>query len=147
MVGLSVPRRLTFIAKTELFTNRFNRAALAFFGGLPLNRQRPLESRATLSRAAQLLVAGRGVVVFPEGTYYPDRVGPGHKGIVRFLMRRTTAPFVPMGIRYSKSLPTGSLHVHIRIGSALYPDGDQVAVDDFVNRIMKRVAVLSGLTG
>jgi 1-acyl-sn-glycerol-3-phosphate acyltransferase len=144
LLGMAAPRRLHYVAKRELFGNPVGDAVLRFFGGLPLDRTRPLKSRATLVRTAQLLNQGRGVAVFPEGTYYPHQMGPGHKGIVRFLLRRTRVPFLPVGICYPKHRNGGPLTAHVRFGQPIAMDGKR-SYDEFLQVVMNRIKALSGI--
>jgi hypothetical protein len=46
-------------------------------GGIPVKRQRPMESRHAIREIQRLLEEGERVVIFPEGTYYRGRMGAG----------------------------------------------------------------------
>ena len=74
LVSIATPRPLYYIAKYELFENTLNNWFFTAMGGIPLNRQRPLESRRFLQAAIALLKAGEGLVIFPEGTYFRNRM-------------------------------------------------------------------------
>jgi 1-acyl-sn-glycerol-3-phosphate acyltransferase len=144
LVSIATPRPLYYIAKYELFQNTLNNWFFTAMGGIPLNRQRPLESRRFLQAAIALLKAGEGLVVFPEGTYFRNRMGPGQIGIVKFVLSRLTLPFIPVGINY-----TGSgrrTRVRINFGKA-YHAGPPLAADSLLNRMMAEIAELSGLSG
>ena len=45
LLGLSTPRPLYYLAKHELFKNALGNWFFRGLGGVPLNRERPLESR------------------------------------------------------------------------------------------------------
>lgn len=142
LLGLAVPRPLYFVAKQELFAL----AAVEWFfkrlGGIPLNRQRPIESRRYLNRVVRLLERAEGLVVFPEGTYSPGTVGPAKTGMVRFVLGRLALPFIPVGIRYhSNGLRTRAA---IRFGAPLHADPSE-PVNVFVDRIMRHIARLSDM--
>jgi 1-acyl-sn-glycerol-3-phosphate acyltransferase len=144
LVSIATPRPLYYIAKYELFKNTFNNWFFTALGGIPLNRERPLESRRFLQDAIALLKAGEGMVIFPEGTYFRDRMGPGQIGIVKFMLSRLKLSFIPVGINY-----TGSVRrtcVRINFGKA-YHAGPAMAADSLVNRMMAEIAELSGLPG
>lgn len=142
LLGLSLPRPLYFVAKQELFATAATKWFFKRLGGIPLNRQRPIESRRNLNRAVRVLEDGEGLVVFPEGTYYPDVVGPAKTGMVRFVLNRLSLPFIPVGVRYvPKRLRT---RVEISFGAPLTMAGTE-SPGDFVRRVMKDIARLSGL--
>lgn len=143
LLGLATPRPLYYIAKYELFKNAFSNRFFSAMGGIPLNRQRPIESRRFLQATIQLLEKGEGVVIFPEGTYYRNKMGPGQTGMVRFVLSRLKLPFIPVGIKYAAN--GWRTHVRINFGKAFHAD-PSLAADAFVSRMMKEIAALSGLT-
>ena len=142
VLGLATPRPLYYIAKYELFKNALGNWFYTALGGIPINRQRPLESRRFLQAAIELLEKGEGLVIFPEGTYYRNKMGPGQLGIVRFVRSRLALPFVPVGINYSS--PGGRILVRINFGKPFYADS-ALPADAFVNSMMESIAQLSGL--
>ncbi len=142
LLSLAAPRFLYYIAKNELFKGPLSSWFLKALGGIPLNRQRPLESRTSLKGMIDLLRAGEGIVVFPEGTYYRNRMGPAHAGIVKLILSRLDLPFVPVGINYSrKGL---RIQARIKFGKPLFADPG-VPVDRFLDCVMKEIGELSGL--
>ena len=143
LLSLATPRPLYYIAKYELFKNALSNRFFSALGGIPLNRQRPLESRRFLQATIQLLEKGEGVVIFPEGTYYRNKMGPGQTGMVRFVLSRLKLPFIPVGINYATN--GWRTRVRINFGKAFHTD-PTLAADTFVNRMMKEIAALSGLT-
>ncbi|MBT8331147.1 MAG: 1-acyl-sn-glycerol-3-phosphate acyltransferase [Deltaproteobacteria bacterium] len=143
LLGLATPRPLYYIAKTELFKNALSNWFISALGGIPLNRQRPLESRRFLQAAIAFLQKGEGIVIFPEGTYYRDKMGPGQVGMVKFVLSRLELPLIPVGIAYiARGRRTG---VRINFGKA-YHAGPTLAADAVVNRMMTEIAALSGLS-
>ena len=143
LLGIATPRPLYYIAKYELFKNAPASWFFHSLGGIPINRQRPLESRRFLQATIQLLKKGEGFVIFPEGTYYLAKMGPGHIGMVRFVLSRLTLPFIPVGINYA----TGRWRTRVRIhfGKAFHAE-PALPASQFVNHMMKQIAELSGLT-
>jgi 1-acyl-sn-glycerol-3-phosphate acyltransferase len=143
LLGIATPRPLYYIAKFELFKNALSNWFCSALGGIPLNRQRPLESRRSLNATIELLETGEGVVIFPEGTYYRGQMGPGQAGMVRFVLSRLKLPFIPVGINYT----TGGWRIHVRIcfGKAFQPEPD-LPLDKFFGHLMAEIAHLSGLT-
>jgi len=141
LLGLAVPHPLYYVAKAELFRSPWVGRSLAWLGGIPLNRQRPVESRRSLRRIVEHLHEGEGMVIFPEGTYCPNRMGPGQTGLVRMVLARTRPPFLPVGMRYSEG---ARRTVDIRIGEPAPAEAGR-QVGPFVDRMMEEIARLSGL--
>ena len=142
MLGLATPRPLYYVAKYELFINAASRWFLSSLGGIPLNRSRPMESRQSLKTMQELLGEGEGLVLFPEGTYHRNRMGPGHVGLIKMILSRSPAPFIPVGINYSAK--KGRTVVQINFGRPIYEDSSAKA-DILLAEIMKEIAWLSGL--
>ena len=141
LLGLATPRPLYYMAKYELFLNPLSSWFLSSLGGLPLNRSRPIESRQSLRTMVGLLEKGEGIVVFPEGTYYRNRMGPGQVGLIRMILSRSSVPFIPVGINYAaKSART---LVEINFGRPIY-EGSSDRVESFLDQMMKEIARLSG---
>jgi 1-acyl-sn-glycerol-3-phosphate acyltransferase len=141
LISLATSRPLYYVAREDLFNTPINNWFMRSLGGIPLNRQRPLESRESLRALQGFLRQGEGVVVFPEGTYYTNEMGPGNVGIVRFVSSRFSLPFIPVGIQYSKT--RGRTLVRINCGTAHYPD-PATSINLFLSTLMKEVERLSG---
>ena len=101
-----------------------------------------MESRSSLRSMLDLLRKGEGIVLFPEGTYYSNRMGPGHAGLIRMILSRSRAPFIPVEIEYSGK--RGRTLVRINFGRPVYEESCAGA-EQFLNQIMKKIAHLSGL--
>jgi 1-acyl-sn-glycerol-3-phosphate acyltransferase len=65
IIGLSLQRRVTFLAKEELFKNPISRYFVSSFGALPVYRRK--SSRDTLHKAFAVLENGGILAMFPEG--------------------------------------------------------------------------------
>jgi 1-acyl-sn-glycerol-3-phosphate acyltransferase len=142
LIALASPTPLYYIAKSELFRNPMIRWVIKSLGGIPLNRRRPVESRKSLQLVMELLKNSEGVVIFPEGTYYRNRMGPGRQGIVRMILSRVPVPFVPVGIQYRKS--GWRTQVRIEFGKAIHGDA-AASASAFFDHIMEEISRLSGL--
>lgn len=142
LVGLAASRPLYYVAKYELFRDPVSSCFLKSLGGISLNRKNPLKSRHSLSYVIELLRKGEGVVVFPEGTYYRNTMGPGHPGMIRLILSRLDLPFIPTGISYSGERYRTA--VRIKFGNPVYADSG-VSINEFLNRMMNEIARLSGL--
>jgi len=107
-----------------------------------LNREQPLKSRGSIRAMIEFLEKGEGVVVFPEGTYYKNKMGPGKTGMVRLLVSRLSFPLIPVGINYSRR--GFRILVRVRFGEPIYPNRE-TAPNSILDRVMKKIALLSGL--
>lgn len=142
LLGMTVGRPLYYVAKHELFETPLSRWFITSLGGIPLNRKRPMESRASIKILWALLQRGEGVVIFPEGTYYKGTMGPGRSGLIRMVVGRMQLPCVPVGIRYLPGrYPTP---VRITFGSPV-PWEHGTDGQEFYQRIMREIARLSDL--
>ncbi len=107
IVGLTFPQPLYYVAKVELFQSPASRALCQALGGIPLDRQRPQATLSTFRTLHRILTRQEQIVLFPEGTYVPDEVGPGKHRFIQLLLRlqkhlpQACLPFVPMGISYT----------------------------------------------
>lgn len=95
-------RQLHYMGKEEVFKNPAVSRVIRAMGAFPVRRGKG--DREALRIATSLLVAGKPVVVFPEGT---RRAGPVvreiHEGPA-FLAVRSRAPIVPVGIGGSEQV-------------------------------------------
>ncbi len=143
LLGLACPHRLYYVAKHELFAAEPGSWFLKSLGGVPLHRRNPLKTKRYLRDLIALITEGHPVAVFPEGTYFPGCVGPGQTGLVRFILKRYSPLFVPVGIAYHGAGPV--CEVHVRFGRG-YRVGAAERVDVFMDRMMRQIADLSGLS-
>ncbi|WP_432495109.1 lysophospholipid acyltransferase family protein [Kineococcus auxinigenes] len=98
-----LPRRITFIAKAEMFTGAGVRGRL--FGGLlrrvgqlPVDRSGGAASSAAIDGAVEVLRRGELFGIYPEGTRSPDgRLHRGRTGVARIALR-SGAPVLPVAM-------------------------------------------------
>jgi 1-acyl-sn-glycerol-3-phosphate acyltransferase len=144
MTAFITPRPMFYIAKIELFRFRWLARLMIFMGGIPLDRENPMRSRNSLKAALKVLKRGDPLVIFPEGTYFANCMGPGHEGMLRFILSRAddSNTFLPVGIQYQ---PNGlRTNVNIRIGRpvTILPTRD---TRPFLDNMMTEIARLSNL--
>lgn len=139
LLGLAVNRPLYYIAKYELFRYPIVQPVLHALGGIPLNREKPFNTRRAFRDAVAVLERGEGLVIFPEGTYVKNSMGRGHSGMLRFILKRIQVPIIPVGIQYCRSCrPT---KVRIRFGTPMKCIENSVEM----KQIMTEIAGLSAL--
>jgi 1-acyl-sn-glycerol-3-phosphate acyltransferase len=142
LLGLAAPCPLYYVAKQELFVHPVSGWFITALGGIPLNRQRPLESRQAIRVLQRLMEDGERIVLFPEGTYFRGRMGAGRVGLLRLLRSRVHGVYLPVGIRYGRERVRKT--VEVRFGSPI-PEDSSLPVEAFLERIMGEIARLSGL--
>jgi len=99
-------------------------------------------TRESLRALEEYLREGEGAVVFPEGTYYMNEMGPCRVGMVRFVFSRFSLPFIPVGIHYAKRSVRTLVRIHFC--EARYPD-PAISPSPFLSSIMREIEGLSGL--
>ncbi len=81
LLAVFVKKDIHFMAKKELFSNRFLAWALNNLGAFPVDRQKA--DVASIKRAVAALDAGEPIGIFPEGTRGDgDEMGQIHAGAV-----------------------------------------------------------------
>jgi 1-acyl-sn-glycerol-3-phosphate acyltransferase len=105
VLGVTLGRRLTFVAKSEYFAQPGLRGRLYGMlcratGQIPIDRSGGGRGDAALEAARQVIDAGRVWAIYPEGTRSPDgRLYRGRTGVVRVALSRPQVPVVPVGVR------------------------------------------------
>jgi 1-acyl-sn-glycerol-3-phosphate acyltransferase len=152
LVGLAVPFPCHYIAKRELFAMPGSRQLMTWLGGIPLDRQQPIKSRDSFRYIDCLMQRGEVIVLFPEGTYFPDSMGEGKYRLIEKMVAlqgqlnekhtRPFIPFIPVGINYGREGVRPA--VRVVIGRPLYCSQSGQA-SEFTKTIMKSIALLSGI--
>jgi 1-acyl-sn-glycerol-3-phosphate acyltransferase len=146
VLGVALPPELHYIAKVELFRYPFVRELLAAWGGVPVDRERPRATLSSFKRLLPLLQQGAYLVLFPEGTYFRGRVGPGKHRFVQLLLKLQSEnglgalPFVPVGVTYHPRRL--GYEVEVKVGPPLCATTAQQAAV-LTHRLMERIAALS----
>ncbi len=155
---LLVPRRITFLAKSDYFTDHSvkGRAKAAFFrsaGQVPIDRS---AGDAALQTGLHILRSGSLLGIYPEGTRSPDgRLYRGRTGVARMALE-AGVPVLPVAmVGTFEMAPPGAIlprpvRVQVRVGRPLdFSRYEGLAEDRFVLRsitdeIMYAVMQLSG---
>jgi 1-acyl-sn-glycerol-3-phosphate acyltransferase len=131
LLGASIPRRISFMAKEELFDRPLPRFVMESYGAFPVRRGRL--DRVAFRQAMKALEDGGALGVFPEGKRSPDgqlqRPQPG----ASLLAARSGAPILPVAIFGSERVKGLSFILHrpkvnVKIGSSflLSPSGSRL---------------------
>jgi 1-acyl-sn-glycerol-3-phosphate acyltransferase len=163
VLPLVVPRRITFPAKQEYFTQpgilgRLKKAFFTGVGQIPIDRSGGSAARDAMNTAVRVLREGNLLGIYPEGTRSPDgRLYKGKTGVARMALE-ADVPVVPVAmIGTDKVNPIGSRmwrprKVHIRVGEPLdfsrYAGmvGDRFIERSMTDEIMYALMELSGQT-
>ena len=112
---LVVPRKVTFLAKSEYFTSPglkglLKKLAFIALGQVPVDRAGGSRSEAALLTGLSVLAQGECLGIYPEGTRSPDgRLYRGRTGIARLAME-SGAPVVPVAMFNTAEIqPTGKV--------------------------------------
>ena len=158
---LMAPRRITFLAKAEYFTERGFKGRLkkGFFAGVgqvPIDRSGGRASEDAIRKGLEVLRKGDLLGIYPEGTRSPDgRLYRGKTGIARMALE-AGVPVIPVAMINTFNIqPPGKvlpniMRVGIKIGEPLdFSRYEGMSTDRFVLRsvtdeIMYELMQLSG---
>lgn len=112
---LVVPRKVTFLAKSEYFTSPglkglAKKLTFIALGQVPVDRAGGSRSEAALLTGLSVLANGECLGIYPEGTRSPDgRLYRGRTGVARLALE-SGAPIVPVAMFNTADIqPTGKL--------------------------------------
>jgi len=155
---LVVPRKVTFLAKSEYFTSPgpkglLKKVTFKALGQVPVDRSGGRRSEAALITGLQVLAEGKCLGIYPEGTRSPDgRLYKGRTGIARLAIE-SGAPVIPVAMSNTDKIqPTGqvipNLHrVGMIFGEPMYFDGDSSDLQflrTVTDQIVAKIAEMSG---
>jgi 1-acyl-sn-glycerol-3-phosphate acyltransferase len=163
VIPLAAPRRVAFLTKAEYFTRRGPRgwATRSFFGMLgsvPVERGAHRAATAALQDALAVLLDGKALGIYPEGTRSADgRLYRGRTGVA-WLALTSGAPVVPVAVGGTdKIMPVGATwprlrRFAVRFGEPLDFTGRAAAAGqsparlrrEITDEIMRAIAGLSG---
>lgn len=155
---LVVPRKVTFLAKSEYFTSPgpkglLKKLTFIALGQVPVDRSGGRRSEAALITGLKVLAEGKCLGIYPEGTRSPDgRLYKGRTGIARLAIE-SGAPIIPVAMFNTEKIqPTGTvvpkvMRVEMIFGEPMYFDGDStdlLHLRDVTDKIMTTIQDMSG---
>jgi 1-acyl-sn-glycerol-3-phosphate acyltransferase len=155
---LVVPRKVTFLAKSEYFTSPgpkglLKKLTFIALGQVPVDRSGGRRSEAALITGLKVLAEGKCLGIYPEGTRSPDgRLYKGRTGIARLAIE-SGAPIIPVAMFNTEKIqPTGTvvpkvMRVEMIFGEPMYFEGDSTDLQHLRNvtdQIMETIQALSG---
>jgi 1-acyl-sn-glycerol-3-phosphate acyltransferase len=155
---LVVPRKVTFLAKSEYFTSPglkgfIKKLTFIALGQVPVDRSGGKRSEAALITGLRVLNEGSCIGIYPEGTRSPDgRLYKGRTGIARMAIE-SGAAVVPVAMFNTAEIqPTGQVVPNLRrvemiFAEPMYFTGDstdQAVLREVTNKIMDVIAAISG---
>jgi len=155
---LVVPRKVTFLAKSEYFTapgpkGLLKKLTFIALGQVPVDRSGGRRSEAALITGLKVLSDGNCLGIYPEGTRSPDgRLYKGRTGLVRLALE-SGAPIIPVAMfDTDKIQPSGKMipkimRVKMVFGEPIYLKGDSTNLQllrDLTDDLMRKIQELSG---
>ncbi len=155
---LVVPRKVTFLAKSEYFTSPgpkglLKKLTFIALGQVPVDRSGGRRSEAALITGLKVLAEGKCLGIYPEGTRSPDgRLYKGRTGIARLAIE-SGAPIIAVAMFNTEKIqPTGTvipkvMRVKMIFGEPMYFDGDSTDLQylrDVTDKIMSTIQEMSG---
>ena len=150
ILGVSIKRKVMFMAKEELFRSRFSNFVIRNCGAFPVHRGQ-LDRRA-LRQAGQLLAQGLALGMFPEGRRSNNAQLQSAFSGSALIALRSGVPILPAGITGTENIKgIGWLfrrpQVTVNIGypfslPAVNGKLTRVQLAQFTNFIMERIAEL-----
>jgi 1-acyl-sn-glycerol-3-phosphate acyltransferase len=155
---LVVPRKVTFLAKSEYFTSPgpkglLKKLTFIALGQVPVDRSGGRRSEAALITGLKVLAEGKCLGIYPEGTRSPDgRLYKGRTGIARLAIE-SGAPIIPVAMFNTEKIqPTGTvvpkvMRVKMIFGEPMYFEGDSTDLQylrDVTDKIMSTIQEMSG---
>lgn len=157
VVACSIDRRISFMAKEELFRNRLFGGLIRSLGSFPVHRGEA--DTEAIRLAIRLLGEGHAVLIFPEGTRGNGaEMLPVNRGVA-MLAKRSGAPVLPVGIAGThRKMPKGKgfpkfVGVRVRYGEPFrYEDvarheSERENREEFARELEKRILALCNAEG
>ena len=151
LLGVSLNRKVIFMAKEELFRSRFSSYFMRGFGSFPVYRGRL--DREAIRQANQVLAQGSALAMFPEGMR--SKTGQLQSAFYgsALIASRSSSPILPIGITGTEEIKGVRWILHrpqitVNIGHPFYLPASSSKLTkietkaEMTNLIMGRIAEL-----
>jgi len=102
LIGVFMPRRIHFMAKSELFRNPVLSFLIKSLGAFPVSRGKG--DVGSVRTVFKLLEEGKVVGIFPEGTRTPKKDPGKRKAGAAMMALYSKVPVLPVGIVWNKKI-------------------------------------------
>jgi 1-acyl-sn-glycerol-3-phosphate acyltransferase len=160
LIGVSLPRRCWFMARSTLFKNRFFGALIAGLGAFPVERAAERNGGApgggdikAIRTVLEQLELGHPVLLFPEGSRSTTGEMERFQRGVAVLLKRSKCPVLPVAVsgvydawpRGKKPRLFVSKRVVVRFGEAI--EHDELLKDGGAAAVKRLEEVIGGMLG
>ncbi len=160
-IPLAAPRKVSFLAKQDYFTQtgvrgRLRRSWMQSMGAIPVDRRSSRAAQESLDAALALLRAGGAFGIYPEGTRSRDgRLYRGKTGVA-WLALTASVPVVPVALKGTQDLmPIGAslprlAKVSVQFGKPIQVAGRFAGVPqgrarrELTDEVMDAIVAMSG---
>lgn len=145
VLGVASPRKLSFMAKQELFCNPLFSWFISKLGAFPVKRDSV--DLSALKEAMTLLREGKVLVLFPEGSRRFDTGSNQPYPGIGFLVTKLNVPVIPCFIKGTDAcLPLGAKfirlkHISVHFGKRIYVER-RLPYQDIAELVMENIRQL-----
>ncbi len=138
IIGAFIPRCIYFIAKRELYSNKFVASLVTFLNSFPVDRQS--FSMKVFKTSFEVLENENALGIFPEGKRSPDGImGKGKKG-VGFIAVHSRAPILPVAVSGTNKI-IQKPHKRIFLPKVKLIIGNLIETEDIIKKHDKKEAI------
>ena len=144
LLTMPMKKPVTYMAKEELFKNKFFGALIKMLGAFPVKRG--AGDMKVIDDSIAMLNAGKNVVIFPEGTRAKEnKVGKGKTGVA-LIAAKSGADVLPMGIVFEGEKLHFRSKLTLRIGKLI--KSEELNADEATPKELKAVKhrIMSAIT-
>ncbi|MGN0675871.1 MAG: lysophospholipid acyltransferase family protein [Oscillospiraceae bacterium] len=135
ILTMPMKRKVTYMAKEELFKNKLFGWFITKLGAFPVKRGSG--DMQVIDDAVSILNSGRHLVIFPEGTRSKDgKVGKGKTGVA-LIAAKSGADVLPCGIIFEGEKLHFRSKLTLRFGKVI--PANEIAVEDASPKALKAV--------
>ncbi len=133
-MACGVREKLHFMAKSELYDNKFLSWFLTTLGAFPVHRGKP--DIEAIRNSLGYLNEGEKLIIFPEGTRVTAGKDVEAKGGAAMLAAHTGVPMVPVYIRNAR---TYFKRVDLTFGEPIFVEKPKTAQKEAVGKVMNAI--------